>query len=72
MVEIQMVIINEFGEFFGRKTQLTTTNYESFIEMSRNFYNSSFELTCDDGVFMVFPPQLVQKSILKINSKIIE
>ncbi len=68
MVDIQMVIINEFGEFKGRRTMLSNDDYNSFLNMSKNFHSSgSFELTCEDGSFIVFAPQIVQKSILKIN-----
>jgi hypothetical protein len=73
MVEIQMIIINEFGEFFGRKSTLPSDSYGEVLKMARNFYsNGSFDLTCEDGSFMVFAPEIVAKSILKINKRIIE
>jgi hypothetical protein len=73
MVEIQMIIINDFGEFKGRKTLLSVEDYNSFITMCKTFHSAGgFELTCEDGTFMVFAPQIVQKSILKINNIIIE
>jgi len=73
MVEIQMILINEYGEFKGRKTILSIEDYNSFLGMSKGFHTAgSFELTCEDGTFMVFAPQIVQKSILKINNRIIE
>jgi len=73
MVEIQMILINEYGEFKGRKTLLSIDDYNSFISMSKTFHTAgSFELTCEDGTYMVFAPQIVQRSILKINNRIIE
>ncbi len=73
MVEIQMIIINDFGEFKGRKTLLSVEDYNSFITMCKTFHSAGgFELTCEDGTFMVFAPQIVQKSILKINNRIIQ
>ena len=73
MVEIQMILINEYGEFKGRKTILSVEDYNSFLTMCKSFHSAgSFELTCEDGTFMVFAPQIVQKSILKINNIIIE
>jgi hypothetical protein len=73
MVEIQMIIINEYGEFKGRKTILSVEDYNTFITMCKNFHSAGgFDLTCEDGTFMVFAPQIVQKSILKINNIIIE
>lgn len=68
-----MIIINDFGEFKGRKTLLSVEDYNSFITMCKTFHSAGgFELTCEDGTFMVFAPQIVQKSILKINNIIIE
>ncbi|MEN6292201.1 MAG: hypothetical protein ABFD07_09355 [Methanobacterium sp.] len=68
-----MIIINEFGEFVGRKTNLSKDDYSNFLTMSKSFHtNGGFELTCEDGTFMVFAPQIVQKSILKITNRIIE
>jgi hypothetical protein len=73
MVEIQMIIINEYGEFKGRKTILSVEDYNTFLTMCKTFHSAGgFDLTCEDGTFMVFAPQIVQKSILKINNIIIE
>jgi hypothetical protein len=73
MVEIQMILINEYGEFKGRKTILSVEDYNTFLTMCKNFHSAGgFDLTCEDGTFMVFAPQIVQKSILKINNIIIE
>ena len=68
-----MIIINEYGEFKGRKTILSVEDYNTFLTMCKNFHSAGgFDLTCEDGTFMVFAPQIVQKSILKINNIIIE
>jgi hypothetical protein len=73
MVEIQMILINEYGEFKGRKTILSVEDYNTFLTMCKNFHSAGgFDFTCEDGTFMVFAPQIVQKSILKINNIIIE
>ncbi len=73
MVEIQMILINEYGEFKGRKTILSVEDYNTFLTMCKSFHSAGgFDLTCEDGTFMVFAPQIVQKSILKINNIIIE
>ena len=67
MVEVQIVIVNEFGEFFGRKNIINEEQYQQILEISKIFYTgSAFELTCEDDTFIVFPPDIVQKSILKI------
>lgn len=72
-IEIQMIITNEFGEFAGRKFIVTKEDYESIIKVAKGFYtNGSFDLTCEDGSFMVFAPDIVQKSILKIKKTILK
>ncbi len=72
-IEIQMTITNEFGEFSGRKFIVTKEDYESIIKVAKSFYtNGSFDLTCEDNSFMVFAPEIVQRSILKIKKRIIE
>jgi hypothetical protein len=72
-IEIQMVIINELGVFEGRKTIVSEEVYHNVINISKKFYNGNagFDLTCEDN-FIVFPPDIVQKSILRINKRIIE
>lgn len=70
---MQMVIINEFGEFIGKKFIVSKEDYDNIIKIARKFYsNESFDLTCEDGSFMVFAPEIVQKSILKIKKTIVE
>ena len=70
--EVQLILINEFGEYKGRKVQLTQEQYDNVIKMSKTFYSGGgFELTCEDGSFMIFPPEIVKKSVLKINKIII-
>lgn len=68
-IEAQIIIKNEFGEFFGKKIIVSEEQYSKLIEMSKVFYKSSgFELTCENGDFIVFPGEIVQKSMLKITS----
>lgn len=70
VVEVQMILITQYGEFVGRKTTITLEQYQNFIKMAKNFYSSGFELTCEDGSYMVFAPEVVSKSILKIKKVI--
>jgi hypothetical protein len=72
-LEVQIIIKNEFGEFFGEKVILDQDKLSTIIEASKGFYKSGgFELHCEDGSFVVFPADIVKKSILKIISKKIE
>jgi hypothetical protein len=45
---------------------------QKMIELSKEFYNAGFELFCEDGSFMVFPPEVVRYSVLKIERKVVE
>jgi hypothetical protein len=66
-VEIQIVLKNHFGEFLGRKSILTEEQYHNLLQMSKRFYlDGGFELTCEDGSFVVFPPEIVRQSILEV------
>jgi len=64
--EIQLILENSFGEFKGKIALVTQEQYLNILNMSKGFYSSGFELTCEDGTFVVFPPEIVNKSILKV------
>lgn len=67
MHHVQLVLQNRFGEFYGKKVEVSDENYLKLLEMVKNFYVSGgFELTLDDGTFCVFPPDVVKDSILKV------
>ncbi len=70
--EVQLVLKNNYGEFVGKKAYLEQEHYDNLIKMSKTFYSAGgFELTCEDGSYVVFPPEIVKESILIINKKII-
>lgn len=71
-IEVQYVLINEYGEFKGEVMILDQEKCNMIIQLSKTFYESGFELNCEDGSFVVFPPDIVRRSILKINRKIVE
>ena len=71
--EIQVVILTTYGEFYGKKAVMNDEKYIALCEIAKNFYTSGgFELTLDDGGFIVVPPDVVQKSILRIVKNKIE
>lgn len=74
LIEFQIILKNEFGEYLGKTAKTTIEEYKKVLEMTKSFYNSGgFELTCEDGTFVVFPPEIVRKSILlvkKINKDV--
>jgi hypothetical protein len=66
-LEVQIIVINKLGEFRGKKALMTIDQYATLLEMAKGFYKQAgFELTCEDGSFLVFPPDLIQQSILKV------
>lgn len=62
-----MKVINEFGTFESSIIDMDDEVYPEFVEMSKLFWitDTSFSLDTDDGV-IVFPPEIISKSILKI------
>jgi len=65
-----MILRNKYGEFIGNKAYLEQEHYDKLIKMSKTFYSAGgFELTCEDGSYVVFPPEIVKESILIINKK---
>ena len=66
-MEIYLELENKFGSFRGKVVDLDEVSYKKLNEMVKTFYTSGgFELTLEDGTFVVFPPQIVQESILKV------
>ena len=66
---IQISIKNELGEFFGEKLIVDNEQYENILKLSREFYNQGgFEIIDEQGSFLIFAPEIVKKSILKIST----
>lgn len=64
---VQISITNQFGDFLGKKVSLSESQYQKLVEMVRNFYsNGGFELTLENEDFVVFPPEIVKNSFIKI------
>jgi len=73
MYKIQIEIENSFGKFRTGESTINKEGYDELINMSRTFYiTGGFEITCEDGTFIVFPPEIVKNSILKIYANKIE
>jgi hypothetical protein len=66
-MKIQLQIFTEQNVFSGDILEVNDIQYKQIIEMSKNFYDSGFEMNTDDGGFVIIPPELVKKAILKIN-----
>lgn len=71
--EIQIVLSTKYGDFHGKKAIMGEKQYSGLMEIAKNFYNNGgFELTLEDGGFIVVPPDVVQQSILRIQKNKIE
>ena len=67
MVSIKMKVVNKFGTFESSIIDMDDEIYPEFVEVSKLFWitDTSFNLDTDDGV-IVFPPEIIRKSILII------
>lgn len=72
MWEAQVVVMTEFGNFSGRKLIVDDEKFQKLCDLSKEFYGSGFELTLEDGSFIVIAPQIVNRSVLKIEKRKIE
>lgn len=71
-IEVQYIITNEYGIYKGEVLIINQEQYDKIIDLSKNFYENGFELYCEDGSFVIFPPDIIRRSILKINKKILK
>jgi hypothetical protein len=66
-MKIQIIIQNNFGKFSGQVIEVDEDALNNLKKASTTFYHSGFEMTLEDGNFIVIPPSIVQNSILTIN-----
>ncbi len=69
-LEVRIVIINEYGKFIGRTSIVSYDDYNDICNIAKSFYTKGgFELTLEDDNYVIFAPEIVKKSILKIEKK---
>jgi hypothetical protein len=66
-MKIQIIIQNNFGKFSGQVIEVDEDGLKNLQKASTAFYHSGFEMTLENGDFIVIPPAIVQNSILTIN-----
>jgi hypothetical protein len=66
-MKFQIIIQNDFGKFKGQVIEADEERFNNIKEASTTFYLTGFEMTLEDGNFIVIPPIIVQRSILTIN-----
>jgi hypothetical protein len=66
-MKIQLVLITEYGTFFGEIFEVNEEQYDNIVNFSKTYYETGFEMNLEDGGFAIFSPEMIKKSILKID-----
>lgn len=68
-MEIRFKMITEFGEYCSEVMYVTYEQYLEIVELSKLFWinNSSYDMWADYGL-IIFPPEILRKSILIIET----
>ena len=66
-MKIQLVLYTDFGQFTGEIFEVNEEQYQNIVNLSKNYYETGFEMTLQDGGFAIFSPEMIKKSILKID-----
>lgn len=67
-MKIQLVIITELGEFKGSPFDVTEDQYDILKQKTSSYYEEGgFEMISESGNWIIISPDIVKKSVLKIN-----
>lgn len=66
-IKIQLSIICELGTYYGEVLEVSVEQYRNIIDLSKNYYETGFEMNLESGGFVILPPDIVKKSVLQIN-----
>ena len=66
-IRVQITILCEFGNFYGEILEVSIDQYRNIVELSKNYYETGFEMGLENGGFVIVPPDVVRKSVLQIN-----
>ena len=65
-MKIQLILITEFGQFYGEVFEVDGEQYQNIINYPKTFYESGFEMNLENDGYAIFSPEMIKKSILKI------
>jgi len=65
-MKIHFEITTEFGKFAFEKMEVDENIFLEMKNISKNYYESGFEMTTEEGDFVVISPELLKKSVLII------
>jgi len=67
-MQVQFILITEFGDFTSILMPIIgEEEFEMIKEKSQNYWETGFEMTLEDGGYIIFTPEVTKKSILKIS-----
>ncbi len=67
-MKIQLVLISEIGTFTGYPLDVNENQYNILKDKSSKYYEEGgFEMIDEDGNWIIIAPDIVKKSVLKIN-----
>lgn len=67
-MQVQFILLTEFGDFTSMPIPIEGEDeFNEILERSKNYWNDEFEFFQEDGGYVIFTPELMKKSILKIN-----
>lgn len=65
---IRVSISTPLGEFSGNPLSISNSEFEAFREKIKFFWkDGGFEMETNDGGYLVLPPEVTGKSIIKID-----
>ena len=62
-----LLLLLVLARFFGEIFEVSEEQYDNIVNFSKNYYETGFEMNLEDGGFAIFSPEMVKKSILKID-----
>jgi hypothetical protein len=67
-MQVQFILITEFGDFTSIPMPIIGDDeFNEILDKSKNYWADEFEFFTEDGGYVIFTPELMKKSILKIN-----
>lgn len=68
LFDIKLKVINHLGTFVSEVMKVTKVQYNELVEMSKVFWitENSFNIWTENGGAVIFPPEIISKSILVI------
>lgn len=68
LIDIRLKVINNLGTFVSEVMHVSGEQYSELVEMSKVFWmtDTSFSIWTENGGAVIFPPEVISKSILLI------